>query len=181
MWGSPNRGITIYFAQKLSAKHRGQKSYGGKSLRGKKSSGAKVLGGKCSRGQKSSVVNVRGQMCRGGGGGSPAGKCLAGKSPIEPCQRCLSGEICFLTESTPLLLLPEFGTGRDWAWTIIMCESFSDNYLSVSQVGGFLRVLRFPPPVKLTYHYHNHCLYMALALPETSSPNKGPCPLSGDS
>ena len=82
MWGSPNRGITIYFAQKLSAKHRGQKSYGGKSLRGKKSSGAKVIGGKCSRGQKSSVVNVRGQMCRGGGGErSPAGKCLAGKSP----------------------------------------------------------------------------------------------------
>ena len=40
MRGSPNRGITICidFAPKLSAKHRGQKSYGGKSPRGQKSS-----------------------------------------------------------------------------------------------------------------------------------------------
>ena len=51
MRGSANRGITIsiHFAQKLSAKHRGRKSYEGKSPRGQKSSGA-----------KSSVVNVRG-------------------------------------------------------------------------------------------------------------------------
>ena len=56
--------LYIHFAQKLSAKHRGQKSYG------EKSSGAKVLGGKCRVG-----ANAR------GGGQSLSGKCPAGNRP----------------------------------------------------------------------------------------------------
>ena len=39
-------------------------------------------------------------------------------------------------------------------------------------VMGFLRVLRFPHPVKLTFHYHHHRLDMTLAVAEELSPNK---------
>ena len=45
-------------------------------------------------------------------------------------------------------------------------------FRSTKSVGGFLWVLRFPPPVKLTFHYHHHCPDMTLADAETSSPNK---------
>ena len=80
MRGSASRGIYCIntLCPKLSAKHRGQKSYGGKSP-----TGEKVLWDKSPRGQKSSGVNVR-------GGGSPAGKCPVGQSlrtnrTIYPC------------------------------------------------------------------------------------------------
>ena len=50
--------------------------------------------------------------------------------------------------------------------------------VKVCQVGGFLRVLRFPPPVKLTFHHH-HRLNMTLAVAETLIPNKNLKPLPG--
>ena len=50
--------------------------------------------------------------------------------------------------------------------------------VKVCQVGGFLRVLRFPPPVKLIFHHH-HRLNMTLAVAETLSPNKNLKPLPG--
>ena len=44
--------------------------------------------------------------------------------------------------------------------------------LSPLSLCGFLRVLRFPPPVKLSFHHHNHCLDMTLAVVQALSPNK---------
>ena len=40
------------------------------------------------------------------------------------------------------------------------------------KVGGFLRVLQFPPPVKLIFHHHHHRLDVTLAVAEAKSPNK---------
>ena len=51
--------------------------------------------------------------------------------------------------------------------------SFNENILGVTDLLQ-TRVLRFPPPVKLTFRHHRHRLEMTLAVAEALSHNKNP-------